>query len=279
MVNQHTIPITLFLDDNLGLAFSDLADYLSDLAQLFERSSVGLNIEWQISKISMQSPVSVHLESVSEELEDVLPSASLVAQRMSESLNWANDNQRRSLPAYISDYERDLSANFVSDIGQRGIVGARFGFSHLEQEIANVDLGTIDVEHGVIPVHQGPIKLSVGSLEGEVHTVNFKARKFKLTSYLSGENIWCFVSDESVWNINLVEDVQPGLEKSGRRIKVYGDIHRKADGSIERIDAHEILKLPDQNQIPDLSVLVHEGFTGGVDAVTYVRNLRDADCE
>lgn len=278
MVRRYTIPITLFLDDDLGLSFRDLANHLSDLAKLFEKSSVGTNVEWQIDSISMQSPLSLHAEPKSEGPEDALvASASLVARRMNANLAWANDNQQTPLPPYISDDERDISVGYVSRIGQTAIIGARFGFNQLLPGIENLDLGTVEISYEVVSDPDVPKKLSIGSFEGEVHTVNFKARKFKLTSYLSGENVWCFVSDASVWNLDLVEDVQPGLETRGRRVKVYGNIHRKADGSIERIDVHEIVKLPDQNQIPDLSVLVHEGFTGGVDAVTYVRNLRDAD--
>lgn len=279
MVKQHTIPITLFLDDDLGLAFSDLADHLSDLAHLLDRSSKDTGVHWQIESVSMNSPMTLEARPVAESTVNLMPVIATSAMKIAEGFARAKNAELADLQSDTDDENR-ASRMIIARLKGSSIVGTTFNFQKFESTLESIQIGeTYDVVgNGVISL-LNPVQTYFGAVEGYVSRINAKKKIMWISVREDASTVKCDIRNINNQASLLENTLRDVLVDQLLRVEVHGLIHQTQDGTISSIEVEDVVRLPDGDPIPDLSVLLREGFTGGVDAVTYVRTLRDVEPE
>ncbi|MGW9266972.1 hypothetical protein [Gordonia terrae] len=114
---------------------------------------------------------------------------------------------------------------------------------------------------------------SIGSVVGRLERLNLHDGANDTTLYEDGRGTGIKVS----YGYDLHADVIEAL-RTNRRVRVRGRLTRKVDGEITRIRANTIHLLPEPDTYPSLADAAgaFPNFTGGQNAVDYIRGLREA---
>ncbi len=115
----------------------------------------------------------------------------------------------------------------------------------------------------------------LGSIEGYAKSIERDGHGryiLRVKHRLSGEEIKCVASGHAVSELEThqIRDVW-----RGRRIQVYGTLHFKGLGILDRVDATKVRFLRERSELPDYSDIQDEKFTGGLRTEEYLVRLRD----
>jgi hypothetical protein len=109
-----------------------------------------------------------------------------------------------------------------------------------------------------------------GSVEGRIYRLEKKRRRLECVLYdrVRRQAITCRFPDELLGQVR---------DAFNTRVLVSGRLYTDEQGRIQRVEMQEIRRLRSKEEQPSLESLLGTDpeFTGGVDAVTYIRAMRD----
>ena len=235
-------------------AARDVRDILVALGPAVSPSE-GAGLEWEITHSFLQS---FHIE-VACLTNPVVGMA--VAETFIEGMGVIENRAER--PARFDDYVLE-KAKHLSNVGNREdvariVVGSGAHDVHISQHIsANVDT-LIGVRYE-----------EIGAVEGRIELVNIHRRNMcNVYEFTNGRRVECSFDAE------LLGEVVAAL---GKRVIVYGIVRTNARGEPVSVRAERIVQMRTGNDLPSIADLrgIDPDFTDGVDAVDYVRMMRDA---
>lgn len=232
-------------------------------------------LEWRVTKVSMNSPITFELTPSAKvygtDIEDFVGK---VIRATAKGLVSLRDGKGR--PKYFTD----AAIKKASQVSQRvanGLAGTEVDFSEYDEPAYVVDHYTAHRTLSSISKIRASLAKphkELGSLEGFVKSVGRDGHGrpiLHLISRLDGTAVKCIGVDGGLNNIGHldVDTVTKGL-----RINVYGTIHYKTLATVDRIDVDRVELFKDASELPGIDEIVEPGFTGGVEAVEYLRKLR-----
>ncbi len=115
----------------------------------------------------------------------------------------------------------------------------------------------------------------IGSVEGYIKTVGrdgFGRPVLTLTTRVDGNDIKCVSSDGGLDKIGHLE---VGKVIRGMRIRAHGLLLYKSPELLERVEVERVEMFEQKDSLPELQELIDPEFTGGIEAVEYIRMRRD----
>ena len=114
----------------------------------------------------------------------------------------------------------------------------------------------------------------MGSVEGYVKNIGHDGKRafIILNARIDGRDIKCTSSDAG---LDKIERLLVGEVIKGLRLRVFGILHYKVLGVIDRVDVDRVEQFTPRDQLPTIEDLIDHDFTNGVDSVEYIRRMRD----
>lgn len=116
-----------------------------------------------------------------------------------------------------------------------------------------------------------------GSIEGYAHSIErdgWGRPILYVRQRLTGETVKCIVTGEALAELEThqIRDVW-----RGRRVQVYGLLYYRALGQLQNVDAISVRFLRPRGELPDVTDIVDENFTGGLASEEYLARIRDGN--
>lgn len=193
-----------------------------------------------------------------------------VAQAVGEGLAMLQRTEER--PPYFSDRALAESSHLVSPL-RHHIKQISVGVTHASAEGKTIYLDDVRLDR-MVQVHVrallAPRRVYLGSVEGRIYKLERKRKRAECTLYdrVRRQAITCWFPD------NLIEAVRDAFDT---RVMVSGRLFADQQGRLQRVEMQALRRLRTKEEQPSLESLLGSDpdFTEGVDAVTYVRAMRD----
>ncbi len=262
MADSHVITLILKgKEDYVALAsFLKAANALEGILRELDASLCAegqAKIKWVISNLRMSSPAVDVMGTVAEGQADHTPH--LIGACV-DGLAQIDDQVVR--PPHFTDKAledaKDLVAILAADVEKIIVDGPQKRITVTQHVAANVDdiLGT---------TYEAP-----SEVEGRLDSISIHDRRiFAVWEPIRNWRIECRFRE------NMLEEVREAL---GKRVSVKGSVRFDARDKPLAVQAESIYVFPDEDELPSTKDIVglDRDFTGGLDAVEYVRRMRDA---
>jgi hypothetical protein len=219
-------------------------------------------VSWTIAHLSMGSPITVELAPCDERLaERSGRAASMLAAAVEALTNGATDPPLR-LPRSALEHTSELVALVDSDITAMRLRASG-------EEWISVSVESAQVARRLLRRSE---HTEYGTIEGRIETLSIRGRRaFYVWDVVSGHRVECGLGGERG---ELLDEAHRAF---GKRVAVSGLIRYRGPNEPQSITVDGITVLREADDLPRVSDYPPIDITGGVDAVTYVRGLRDAD--
>ncbi|MBE3039098.1 MAG: hypothetical protein IMZ62_09845 [Chloroflexi bacterium] len=208
------------------------------------------NTRWEISAVSMHSPIQCTLEGVGLKADgpfvEIVDSFLLDVKRLEDG----------GKPEFFTPDMQDSAKRLVSVLGHRGVRGMRFNSDSLEAK------PTLRVAARVEELADRYFE--IGSIEGKLDVINVHGQRDSIKVYDAryGTAVVCRVSDTQL------EEAKALLRK---RVKVSGRIRCEHKRPKEVTDVFSIQPLGDSTALPQLEDIGPVDLTGGQEPADYLR--------
>lgn len=261
----------------------DLLDQIRDFVYILHTVESGClrrkKLRWLVTNASKQSPFTLELtpESTVDGLK-VEGRVSRIAAIVGSTFNDFVHTGRRSNKISEPVVER---IEKIVDRTTNGLATFQVDFSEYQKDCnIYVDKRKARGYEKIGELEQdwyGAPRWEKGSMEGYTKGVTTDRRGtavLKLQSRLKGNIVNCVDSDGGLEKIGGVK-VREILD--GMRIRVDGLLHYTNLDDIDRIKVERVAIFPPNSDLPDLEFLPPTNITNGIDAVEYLRKLRDGE--
>ena len=170
----------------------------------------------------------------------------------------------------------------IENISKRvtnGLAGSKVDFSEYE------DAPQCELTHDVAaktvkkiaeiraPAHH--LHREIGSVEGYIKTVGrdgLGRPVLTLATRIDGTDVKCVSSDGG---LDKISHLEVGAVTQGLRVRAHGLLHFKSPGVLDRIEVERVECFEKEDDLPTIQDLIDPEFTGGLEAVEYMRLKRD----
>lgn len=268
------------------LTVKDALQQVLDLVELVERADAAgsddVEIVWRLKSATTNSPITFQLEGTSSDPSvSVALRAASAKQAFEEGMNGLLRQGRRAewmgIPA-LKAAKRVFNRN-VNGIGRTDIRlddAPEGAVIMIIPQIAHQ--GALVIERAILDEEQEAPNLSrteYGSVEGDIisATTYYSRPALVLKERLSNGKVTCVLESGSADHIGPNHSWTEVW--NGRRVLVGGALRYNAEGRIERIDAETLEVIEGRNiTLDEIRAL---DVTGGMDPVSYLNMIRDAD--
>lgn len=234
-------------------------------------------IEWRVTNMSKNSPLAIeitpfpaiHATNIDDHAQKVIS----ITYKGLKSLN--NTKER---PAFFSDKAINNAEKLCE--GMNGKLDKTiFDFSayipaksiELSKINAPILIKNIDALKNppLIPYQE------LGSVEGFITSIkkDGKGRKLVgLTTRLDNQSIECIAEGEALQSIGNLEVDSIWKEL---RIRVFGTIHYKTIGKIDKVQIDQVQFFEDDVNLPSINTIIDPTFAIGIESVEYLKQLRE----
>jgi len=214
--------------------------------------------QWQISQISMQSPLHLMLEPVSVEISD---DRDLVG-RFIEDINRLESNKR---PKYFTP-KMEQSAKIITRAFYNGINSIRFVSDDIEAKPTQHLAANVDEA-----MKQNAPYFEVGAIEGYLEAISVHNRDtVQIWDSRFNIAVECNISEYQLKEA--YEYLRPRIAEGKKvRVAVRGNIKYKARRPKTVVDVYDIRMLRDSQHLPQPEDIGRVDLTGDIDPVDYLR--------
>lgn len=231
-------------------------------------------IEWRIIDASKNSPLRIAVQAFSRQhAVNVDRRAALVLEHAACGLRTLQREAVR--PTGFNDQALDR-ANRIFERVTNGLGLTTFDFGDTEPIIFTPSVARSSVRHvRQVLAPKGRPYRELGSLEGNVRKVELDGhgRRVLIISHrLTGDEVKCFVAGDAERELAIHEI---GEVWKNRRVEVFGVIHYRAIGRIQRVDATLVRFLRSRSELPDAASIIDPNFAGGLPVEEYLSELHN----
>lgn len=242
----------------LGELLEALADIDGSIAPTADAAA-----SWTIARLSMGSPVVVELTAQDERLAD---RSGRCATTLAEAVR-SFGNGAPALPSSLPPRALEHAAKLL------GVLGGDISVMKLRANSEQWVTVTAESAREARRLLGRSSRTEYGTIEGRIETLSIRGRRaFFVWDVVSGHRVECGLGSDS-------EDLLGEAHRAfGKRVAVSGRIRYRGPNEPDSVAVDEIQVLREADDLPRVSSYPPIDVTGGVDAVSYVRGLRDADC-
>jgi hypothetical protein len=247
-------------------SLTDVLDNIRRLLQDLDRALSGRPsgvIQWHVSDLGMNSPITADLQAVlPTEFDPLL--GRLVSTNLIAGLRAIEHGD--GLPPYFSDVGLKAVRRITDRIREDGLVA--IDATYLDGEHRSVRLTEAAGRH--VEQLTEPHFQAIGSVTGTLDTVSLRGvQRFNVYDSRTERAVRCRFPPEDF------EVVRAAL---GRRVRVAGVVHRNFHGDAVAIDMPTVEVLPLESQGPSTADItgIAPDFTGDMSVGEYLQRLRDA---
>jgi len=254
----------------------DQVDILREVEEAISSDGTG-EIVWRVTDVTKNSPITFEITPYPQTYGmDIQSRANDVVAATANGLQTLAEGGER--PPHFTDKVLKKVGNLNRRV-TNGLSGSRVDFSDYNNSpVYEVDHNsannTVKKLAGILtPLHR-PHR-EIGSVEGYIKTVGrdgFGRPILTLTTRVDGNDIKC-VSSEG--GLDKIGHLEVGKVIRGMRIRAHGLLLYKSPELLERIEVERVELFERKNGLPDLQDLVDPEFTGGIEAVEFIRMRRD----
>jgi hypothetical protein len=260
---------------------AQIQDFVSVLQGVETAIAEGRKAEivWRVTKVTTNSPVAFELTpcarqygmDIDNRAKQVVVNTSLGFQTL------ANSGER---PAYFTDAVITKAERVYKRV-TNGLAETTIDFSGYDA-VNPISISKQDAMKSI--KHIAALKSQpalpyreLGSAEGYITKVEKDGHHRPIVwirTRLDDQEIKCVANGDALSRIGLiaVERVWEGI-----RVRVFGELHYKALGKLEKIAADTVQFFEDDAKLPALDAIVDPNFAAGVESVEYLRRLREND--
>lgn len=262
MLNKTEITITIEAREK-GIPTASLITFMNHFAGILRSTAKQIapgragEVRWEITSARMASPLQFTLEAI-------CPNPRLPKRVVRNTVsNLRLIERRATLPEYMTDQDLGSAVAMVSVLndGVKAIT------------ISSPDFGEVrPTQHLVANVQQirQSYKQRHMSFRGRLDVINAhgNVHDFEIFDVLTDQKIRCIFPEERY------EEVGRLLKK---RVVVYGKVRISKSGVPLFMDVSDFRGLPSTDEIPNILEMAPLEIPGGLDAVEYVRRIRNGE--
>jgi hypothetical protein len=214
--------------------------------------------KWQISQISMESPLRLMLEPVSVELDDTRD----IVGRYIEDINRLENNER---PKYFTP-KMEQKAKIITRAFYGGVTSIRFISDDIEANPTQHLAANVDEA-----MRQNAPYFEVGAIEGYLEAISVHNRDtVQIWDSRFNIAVECNISEYQLKEA--YEYLRPRIAEGKKvRVAVRGNIKYKARMPKAVVDVYDIRMLRDSQHLPQPEDIGRVDLTGDIDPVDYLR--------
>jgi hypothetical protein len=262
----------------------DLLDQVRDFFEILkgvEQSVAGDGsnaIEWRVVNATTNSPISFEVAPFAHDFgTNIDHRAEIVARQTALGLHQLETTDER--PSYFSDE--------VLARAEKMFLRVTNGLDKTVVDYGFADLPVMDVTPDIARRATGHIRTilkpenkpyeEIGSVEGYIDSIErdgWGKPIVRVRLRVNTQIIKCFVSGQA---LAALEDHQIRDVFRGRRIQAFGKLKYRGPGALREAEVYEIRFLRDRSELPDVTDIQDENFTGGLRTEDYLTRLRNGD--
>jgi hypothetical protein len=279
------IKITIRGKDNLGIDAPTVEDLLSQIQDFIcilhgveeaidERNSA--EIVWRVTDASKNSPLTLEVTPFPKQhAMNIDNRASKVVSATASGISSISENSER--PMYFSNNLIKKLENIFERV-ENGLAETEVDVSAYENAVPITVNATTVRRARELAQFRSPEAISyreLGSVEGFVSKIELDGYNRPivwLKSRLDGQTIKCIAKRRGLDRIGhyKVAEILKGF-----RVQVFGLINYKDLEKISTVEVDDVHIFESDAELPDIDAIVAPGYTGGIEASEYLRQLRE----